>query len=141
MMRHVLVLISMCLLLGSAVYLLAEEAPTIDVTGPTVVAFFLPATDAELRKSPDINESLSDFESYSGLVREPLAKRGITFKEVYADRFTLRQGKVTTMFGTKTMKVGYCLATPGKEPYVQSGVLTDADLLRLADKYFGKSKK
>ena len=129
------------LLAGMVPHLLAQKTPTFDVTGPTIIAFFPPVTDAELRKDPDTNEALSDFQYYAGQVREPLAKRGITLKEVYVDAFTVRQGKVTTMFGTKTMKVGYCLATPGKEPYVQIGVLTDADLLQLADKYFDKTKK
>lgn len=140
-MRRVLILTSMCLLLGSAIRLSAQKPATFDVTGPTIIAFFPPVTDAELRKDPDTNEALSDFQFYAGQVREPLAKRGITFKEVYADAFTIRQGKMTTLFGTKTMKVGYCLATPGKEPYVQTGVLSDAGLLQLADKYFGTSEK
>ncbi len=140
-MRRVLILTSMCLLLGSAIRLSAQKPATFDVTGPTIIAFFPPVTDAELRKDPDTNEALSDFQFYAGQVREPLAKRGITFKEVYADAFTIRQGKMTTLFGTKTMKVGYCLATPGKEPYVQIGVLSDAGLLQLADKYFGTSEK
>lgn len=118
-----------------------DRLPTIDVAGPTIVAFFVPATDAELRKEPDTNEALSDFQFYAGQVREPLTTRGITFKEVYADAFTLRQGKVTTMYALRKMKVGYCLVAPSKEPYVQSGVLTDADLLQLADKYFAKPKK
>ncbi len=141
MMRRVGILTSMCLLLASAICLSAQKTPIFDVTGPTIIAFFPPVTDEELRKHRDSNEALSDFQFYARQVREPLAKKGITFKEVYADAFTIRQGKVTTLFGSKTMKVGYCLATPGKETYVQTGVLSDAGLLQLADKYFGTSEK
>ena len=106
-MRRVLVLTSMCLLLGPAVRLSAQKTPTFDVTGPTIITFFEPATDAELRKDSDTNPALSDFQFYAGQVGEPLAKRGITFK--FMQMLTIRQGRITTMFATRTMKVG-CLS-------------------------------
>ena len=40
MMRRVLVLTSMGLLLGPAVRLSAQKAPTFNVTRPTIIAFF-----------------------------------------------------------------------------------------------------
>jgi hypothetical protein len=33
--------------------------------------------------------------------------------------------------------VGYFFIAPGKEPHVEYGVMTDADLLDAARKYFG----
>jgi hypothetical protein len=130
-------LVAVCLSLGLCLPLCAQKGATIDVTGPTIVAFFEPMTAAELKEDPDANEALSDFQFYAGKVRQPLAERGITFKEMYALRITIRLGSKTTMIAPNKVKVGYCLAAPGKEPYVQLGVMTDVGLLQVADKYFG----
>jgi hypothetical protein len=37
--------------------------------------------------------------------------------------------------------VGYYLVEPGKKPRIEYGVMTDADLLRVANEYFGISAK
>jgi hypothetical protein len=140
MKRAVHIFVALCWL-GLPSHLFGQKPPTIDVTGPTIVAFFPPMSDAELAQSPDTNEALSDFQFYAGQVRQPLAKRGITFKEVYVRRFTIRQGTTTTMFAPANVKVGYCLVAPGKEPLVQLGVMTDTALLRLAEQYFSTGKK
>jgi len=138
--RFALVIFVLGLLAGSAVGGFAQKTPTIDVTGPIILAFFVPVTEAQLRQSPETSESLADFQHYVAQVRPALSTRGIELREVRAERFTIRQGAMTTLYAVKKNGVGYCLASPGKEPLVQFGVLTDADLLKLADKYFGKSK-
>jgi hypothetical protein len=117
-------------LLETPSYLSAQKSADIDVTGPTIVAFFPLVADAEL-KSPNVNESLSDFQFYAGHLRQPLAERGITFKQVYARRFTIRYGTTSRVFATGK-KVGYCLVAPEKEPSLQFGVMTDVGLLSLA---------
>jgi len=141
MMRHVLALTSICLLLGSSVYLSAQKTPTFDVTGPTIVAFFPPVTDAKLRKDPDTNEALSDFQFYAGQVREPMKKKGIVFHEVYARKFVIRIGKSVSTFKPGKIDVGYYFVAPSKKPLIRYGVNSDVGLLQTADEYFGSLPK
>jgi len=119
----------------------AKKTPTFDVHRPTILAFFLPLTDAELSKDPDTNTALDDFQFYAGKVRGLLDKRGIDFREVYAHSFTIRMGKAATTFKPTKVYVGYYLVAPGRKPRVEYGVMTDADLLQVADEYFGTVKK
>jgi hypothetical protein len=119
----------------------AEKQPLVVVRGPTVVAFFKPVTDAEMEKDPDTNEVLADFQLYTSHVREPLGRRGIEFHELYAHSFRLRVGKRLTTFRPGKVDVGYYFVSPGKTPRIEYGVMTDADLLLVADQYFGISAK
>jgi hypothetical protein len=43
----------------------AQKKPTFDLSRPTILAFFLPVTDAELSKDPDTNAALDDFQYYA----------------------------------------------------------------------------
>lgn len=105
--------------------------------GPTVVAFFEPVTQAKLDKDPDTNEALADFQLYAANVRRPLMNSGIEFHELYAHSFRLRVGNQLITFRPAKMDVGYYLIAPGKKPRIEYGVITDADLLHLANEYFG----
>lgn len=115
----------------------AEKQPVIVVRGPTVVAFFEPVTQAKLVKDPDTNEALADFQLYASSVRTPLRKAGIEFHELYAHSFRLRVGNQLTTFRPVKVNVGYYLVAPGKKPRIEYGVMTDADLLQVANEYFG----
>ncbi len=119
----------------------AEKQPVVVVRGPIVVAFFEPVPQAKLAKEPDTNEALADFQLYATSVREPLRKAGIEFHELYAHSFRLRVGNKLTTFRPGKVGVGYYLVAPGKDPRVEYGVMTDADLLQLANEYFGISPK
>ena len=110
------------------------------VAGPTIVAFF-PATKAELHKDADTNEALADFQFYGKQVREPLKKAGIDFQEVYAQSFRVRIGQEGTVFRPAKRNVGYYLIVPGKKPRIEYGVMTNTDLLQVANEYFGTSAK
>ena len=116
----------------------ANGSQLVEVRGPTIIAFFPPVSDAELSKNPDTNESLSDFQVYAAQVREPLQQKGINFKVVYAHQFTIRLGKAVTVVTPKKAQVGYYFFTSRKKPKIEYGVMTDVDLLHLADEYFGK---
>jgi hypothetical protein len=118
----------------------AEKQPVVVVAGPTIVAFF-PVTKAELQKDADTNEALADFQFYAKQVREPLKKTGIEFQEVYAQSLRVRIGQQATVFRPAKGNVGYYLIVPGKRPRIEYGVLTDADLLQIANEYFGTSAK
>jgi hypothetical protein len=119
----------------------AEKQPLVEVRGPTVVAFFEPVTQEELEKNPDTNEALADFQLYAKQVRNRLMEAGIEFHELYAHSFRLRVGKRLTTFQPTTADVGYYLVAPGKKPRIEYGVMTDADLLKVANEYFGISSK
>jgi hypothetical protein len=118
----------------------AEKQPVVVVTGPTIVAFF-PVTRAELQKDGDTNETLSDFQFYAKQVREPLKKTGIEFSEIYAQSFRVRIGQEATVFRPAKGNVGYYLIVPGKKPRIEYGLITNTDLLQVANEYFGTSAK
>jgi hypothetical protein len=134
----------------AAVYLLtaqislvagAETQPLVEVEGRTIVAFFPPVTHAELQKDADTNEALADFQFYATRVREPLKKAGISFHEVYAHSFRTRVGKTVTAFRPVKGDVGYYFVVSGKKPRIEYGVMTDADLLQVANEYFGQDSQ
>jgi hypothetical protein len=119
----------------------APKQPTIAVRGPTIIAFFPPVTQAELEKDTSgTNEALDDFQFYAAKVREPLSKSAIAFHEVYAHSFRITIGRRSTVFRPEKVEVGYYFVVPGKEPRVEYGVMTDADLLQAARDYFGTTK-
>ena len=130
-----------CLLsLQVSLVVAAEKQPVVVVAGPTIVAFF-PVTKTELQKDADTNEALADFQFYAKLVREPLKKTGIEFQEVYAQSFRVRVGQEATVFRPAKGNVGYYLIVPGKKPRIEYGVMTNTDLLQVANEYFGTSAK
>lgn len=114
-----------------------EKHPVVVVRGLTIVAFFEPVPQAKLDKDPDTNEALADFQFYAKSVRTRLRKAGIEFYELYAHSFQLRDEKRLTTFRPAKMKAGYYLVAPGKKPRIEYGVMTDPDLLQVADQYFG----
>ncbi len=67
-------------------------------------------------------EALADFRLYVAWVREPLRKRGIEFREVYAGSFRLRDGNKVVTFHPKHAQPGYYFAAPGKRAHVEYGV-------------------
>jgi hypothetical protein len=115
----------------------AQTIPTFDVRRPTILAFFPPMSDADMAKNPDMNEALSDFQLYASQSKEPLAKIGVDFQQVYARSFRVRVGASTTTFRPTKAEVGYYFIAPGKKPLVKYGVMTDTDLSDLARRYFG----
>lgn len=113
-----------------------KKTPCFDIVRPTIVAFFAPVTKNGL-PDEEVNESLSDFQFYSRIVKQDLAKAGIDFHVVYAGAFCLGAGANVETFSIAKEGVGYYLVAPGKRPLVEHGVMTDADLLQVADQYFG----
>jgi hypothetical protein len=116
-----------------------KQATTIEVHGPTIVAFFPPVTQAELDKDPDGNEALADFGLYAAQFRDGLGKTPITFTTLYTESFRVKVGEVTTVFRPDKVKVGYYLVAPNKRPRIEYGVRTDDDLTQIAREYFGFS--
>ena len=140
MKRFISMLALSWLLVGTVAFVSSQDTPTFEISQPTIVAFFPPVTQSELVKEPDTNESLSDFQFYASQVREPLKKAGVEFKEVYARSFRLRLRQTVTTFRPAKVEVGYYFITPGKKPRIEYGVMTDVDLLQIANEYFGLVK-
>jgi hypothetical protein len=119
----------------------AEKPPLVVAEGRTIVAFFPPVSGAKFEKDADTNEALSDFQLYTTRVREPLKNAGVEFHELYTRSFRVRVGKAVTTFHPNKVDVGYCLVVPGKKPRIEYGVMTDTDLLEVANEYFGTHDK
>lgn len=114
----------------------AAKEPVIVIRRPTIVAFFAPLSQAESKNDSDANEALADFQFYALKAENTLKDKGVDFREVYARSFHVqRGGKSATFRPGKT--VGYYLVSPDKEPRVEYGVMTDVDLLQVAEDYFG----
>lgn len=114
----------------------AAERPAVIVRGPTVVACFVPVSDAEMDKNPDLNEALADFQLYTAQARRSLQQRGIAFRVLSARSFRIQvNGKSV---GARVGGATYYFIAPGKQPLIKTGVMTDTDLLTVADEYFGK---
>ena len=128
------------LTLRASLVVAAEKQPVVVVAGPTIVAFF-PVTKAELQKDTDTNEALADFQFYTKRVREPLRKKGIDLQEIYAQSLRVRIGQQATVFRPTKGNAGYYLIVPGKKPRIEYGIMTDTDLVQVANEYFGTSAK
>lgn len=115
------------------------ENPIVVVRGPTVVACFVPVSDAEMEKYPNLNESLADFQLYTAQARKPLQERGIAFSVLSAHRFRMqvRGNVVNYLVGG----VAYYFIAPGKRVHVHTGVMTDTELVEAADQYFGSGTR
>lgn len=111
--------------------------PTFVVHGPTIVAFFPHVTDAEMESNPDTNEVLGDFQLYVGAASKPLREAGIDFQVVDGRAFNIRIGTKVRGFHSGKIGIGYYFIAPGKKPRIEYGVLVDADILDVANKYFG----
>lgn len=124
--------LTVALVLMAPVSLTAGEQPTFMVRGPTVVAFFPPVTEVDIKGG---NEALADFQFYNPQISQVLQKEGIDFHEVYALSFRLRVGAKVITFRSGKIKVGYYFTAPGKKPRVEYGVLGDAPI-DIAHQYF-----
>ena len=129
--------VAACLAAVAAAVGVAEGQTVMVVRGPTVVAFFEPVSDKMMAKDAGTNEALSDFQLYTRQVRGPLQRRGVEFQEMYATAFRVQDGDRVVLFRPGKVKVGYYFVAPGKKPQIKYGVMTDADILQMADEYFG----
>jgi len=112
------------------------EAPVI--REPTVVAFWLPASDT--LKQGEGADLLDDFRSYTGLVAPLLEEQGITLATTTADSLIveLENGprRIIRLSGLD-YPFGYVLVEPGYPETILTGVSTDDELLEQVTWYFG----
>lgn len=130
---HTLLLLSVAVAAQSA----QGARPTVIVKRPTVIAFFAHVDSADLDKNPDLNEALSDFQFYAASVRAPLKKKaGIDFQQISGGSFRVQDGRRKLLFHSGKIEVGYYFIAPGMAPRVEYGVMSDQDVLDVAQKYF-----
>ncbi len=131
-------MIAMTFLLATCSALKAQhvpQGPAISIQGPTVIAFYPPVSKGD-EANADANEALSDFQFYAGRIKEPLHKLGIDVQELYVHSFCIRVDHPIVAFLPKS-DVGYYFIAPGRKPHIEYGVMTDADLIPVAKRYFG----
>lgn len=113
-----------------------EEAPI--VREPTVVAFWLPASDT--LKQGEGADLLDDFRAYTGAVSPLLDEQGIKLETTTADSIVveLENGprRIIRLSGLD-YPFGYVLVEPGYPETILTGVSTDDELLEQVSWYFG----
>jgi hypothetical protein len=119
---------------------LGAAPKVVTVSGPTVIAFFPPMTQAELAKDPDSAESLADFRDYVARARPRLHDAQIDFDVIYASSFAVKSGSKIKSFHPKK-DVGYYFVEPGRPPRIEYGVMTDWDILNVSREYFRRESK
>ena len=125
-----------CLARGGNSQQPGNKPPLIVVHRPTVVAFFLPISEAEANRADSDAEALSDFHYYAYREEKRLKMAGIDLTIVSGRSFKFRDGARIWNFQTGKIGIGYYLIAPGKMPHVEYGVMTDEDLCAAAEKYF-----
>jgi hypothetical protein len=118
----------------------SKRSAAIEIDGPTVIAFF-PTVSKTDRKHSDEDEALSDFQLYTASARQSLQQAGVGLEVVYSRSFEVVLDSESTTFKPAKGAPGYYFAMPGKKPRIDYGVMTDADLLRIAKEYFGIAMK
>jgi hypothetical protein len=113
-----------------------SQAPV--VTEPTVVAFWLSASDT--LKAGEGADLLDDFRSYTALVAPDLADAGIALVATTADSVIVQTDgghRRVVMLGGLDFPFGYVLVDPGMAETILTGVSTDDELMEQVDWYFG----
>jgi hypothetical protein len=113
-----------------------SESPV--VREPTVVAFWLPASDT-LRGGKEA-DLLDDFRSYTALVANDLDDAGIALVATTADSVIVESEgapRRVIMLGGLDFPFGYVLIDPGMPETILTGVSTDDELMDQVDWYFG----
>jgi hypothetical protein len=118
----------------SAVRVATRGDTTIEILGPTLVAFFR-TTSSAAASNPTVAEAVGAFQDHLDAARGAIAGAGARVFEVYADSMVF-----VAIDGRESFKpdehVGYYLRSPGRSPLVCYGVRTDAELIELARAYF-----
>ncbi len=118
---------------------LAQASNVVDGSKLMIVAFFPTVTPATLSDT-ESNDKLSDFQFYAARMYHKLQGTEIDFRTVYGREFEVREGKKLVSIHPE-QEVGYYFMAKGKEPRVEYGVKTDAELMEIAREYFGKVLK
>jgi|CXWL01.1.fsa_nt_gi hypothetical protein len=129
--RHVAVLLGATLFFGSQRSAGGETwfAPIV-VSGPTVIAFFMPGRSKALSSA-----ARADFERYAARAAPALKEAGIDFHEIYPKRSIRIQTQGHTRILKPPFGAGYYFLTADGESKIEYGIKTDTELLQHARQY------
>ena len=116
----------------------AVEEDAIQVSGPTLIAFFAPASQSESDERAELSEIMSDFQWHLGRARESLESSGVSVHERYDRAIRILNGGKMRVYmpSAETIGIGYYLVSLNREPKVLEGIFTDVDLVAAAKSYF-----
>ncbi|HEX5236449.1 MAG TPA: hypothetical protein VFW25_14100 [Silvibacterium sp.] len=117
----------------------ASHSTAYEIGGPTVIAFFPSA--GKNADNADTNEALSDFQLYTASAQQLLRAEKVEFQTVYTRSFEVVQDGRLVKFRPPKSAPGYYFAMPGRKPRVEYGVMSDKDIERIAQEYFGGAMK
>jgi hypothetical protein len=113
----------------------ASPTPAFIVKQPTIIAFFsLKPGDLS---DPDTKESYNEFRRYVSAARLRLARHGVKVEQAVAASFAVQLGTAKMRFTPVRRQCGYYFLAPGRQPQVAYGVISDDDIVRGAQRYFG----
>ena len=121
---------------------------TLEISGKTVVFFSITKSEydsivTKAGTANEIDETLSDFSHYSGIVIDSLNKTGINSSISTAHFFKIINSDGKYSYFSRSDKeqiVGVIIFDGRKEPQYHFGVATDADYFDMIENYFYKKQ-
>ncbi len=114
-----------------------RDSTWVEVTGPTLIAFYPPSAATVIDAGDDAATALDDFGYHLASAIDSLRALGVRVESVGSRVLHVVQGGRTTVFTVPrdSADIGYYLVAPGQAPVVYHGVLADADLIDAAQRY------
>ena len=114
-----------------------RDSTWVEITGPTLIAFFPPDVSAQIDAGGDEATALDDFGHHLASATDSLRALGVRVVGVGTRTLHVVQDGRTNVFAVPrdSADLGYYLVAPGRPPLVQYGVLSDTDLVDVAQEY------
>jgi hypothetical protein len=113
------------------------DSTVVPISGPTFIAFYPTATQAQIDSDADLATTLDDFSYYLSIVQDSLQTMGFTVVEHPHGPLFVRESGATRQVGlpTDSADIGYVLLAPGRVDRVSYGVMTNSELLAQAREF------
>jgi hypothetical protein len=113
------------------------DSGTVLVQGPTLVAFYPTATQAQVDSSEELATVFDDFSHHLSTAADSLRALGITITVRPAGLIQLLEGSRRREFipASDSADVGYLFLAPGRAHRVHYGVMTNSELVDRAREY------
>ena len=109
--------------------------------GPTLIAFYPNAPQAQVDSSEELSTVLDDFSFHLSTARDSLAAQGFTTVERPGRLFTVVEGTQarTIAAALDSADVGYVFVAPGRRDRFYYGVMTNSDLIEMAHRFLSET--
>ena len=114
-----------------------DAFPAVQLTGPTIVAFFPPVTQKHVNADLNLGETLGDFQAHLRRAKRRLEASGIKVHELYTRQFQVETVGSARAFRPGKSGIGYYFIRPGAKPRIEYEVMSDVDILDVAAQYSG----